>query len=699
VKELTHEQLYQPCRISQLNLTSTDELNSSNEILGQDRALQAIQFGVGMSHDGYNIFALGSPGLGKKTVISHILQNEKKSITHRTLSDWCYVHNFSAPSKPVKFSFPCGQAKLFKAAYDTVIKKIEDAIPELANNPDYATQLDSLFHALIKKHLHSSAITKYLHTVVQDISKNINHHQKNHDSSHAGYEYFAAKNTYRINVIIEHDEQPELPVIYEDHPTYHNLFGFVGQTSAMGTLSTDFTLIKPGALHRANGGYLIIDAEKLLQYPQTWDTLKQALRTKKIRMEPQDKAHNPSSNVWIDPEAIPLEIKIILMGERSVYYSLYDADSEMAELFKVIADYSETMEWTTENEKKYIHLIVKLIKDSKLLPFSIPAVGRIIEASARLADSNCKLSIHMGEVKDLLCEANYWARQKQNKIVHITDVIYALDQQIFRCSRAKLEYQDEVLRNDILIDVSGERVGTLNALTIMDMGNIEFGIPCRITGTTRLGEGDIVNIEREIDMSGAIHSKGISILSAFIGARFGQQQALHFFASLVFEQMYSEIEGDSASLAELCVLLSSLANHPLKQSIALTGSVNQHGDVQIIGGVNQKIEGFFDLCKEKGLTGEQGVIIPYANIANLMLHHNVVDAVKANQFHIYPVKHVDDALEILSDLTTGRLNEDNEYPSGSINCLINQRLKQYTEYRHHDATGRHHDTDDHSHRE
>lgn len=698
MKELTHEQLYQPCSLSQLNLTSTNELNSSNEILGQDRARQALQFGAGMLHDGYNIFALGSPGAGKKTVIAHILQNEKKSVAHRALSDWCYVHNFSDSSKPVKLDFPCGQAKTFKATYEVVIKKIEDSIPELVNNFDYATQLDSLFHALINKHQYSSAITKYLHAVVQDISKNINDHQKNNNFNCTGYDGFGAKNIYRVNVIIEHDEQPELPVIYEDHPTYHNLLGFTEQTSVMGLLSTDFTLINPGALHRANGGYLIIDAAKLLQYPQAWDALKQALQTKKIRIEPLDKAHHPGSGAWINPEAIPLDIKIILTGERSVYYSLYDADSDVAELFKVIADYSETMEWTAENEKKYIHLIVKLIKDSKLLPFSMAAVGRIIEESARYADSNCKLSIHMGAIKDLLCEANYWAKRKQNKIVHIEDVMYALDQQIFRCNRAKLEYQDEILRNDILIDVSGKRVGTLNALTIMDVGNIEFGMPCRITGITRLGEGDIVNIEREVDMSGAIHSKGISILSAFIGARFGQQQVLHFFASLVFEQMYSEIDGDSASLAELCVLLSSLANHPLKQSIALTGSVNQHGEVQIIGGVNQKIEGFFDLCKEKGLTGEQGVIIPYANVANLMLHHNVVDAVKANQFHIYPVKHVDDALEILSDLATGQINEDNEYPSDSIDYLIYQRLKQYAEHRHHD-TGRHNDADDHSHRE
>jgi len=695
VKELTHEQLYHQCDLSQLNVSSTDELNTFDDILGQARALQAIQFGVGMPHDGYNIFALGSQGVGKKTLISRTLRREKKSVAHRTLRDWCYVHNFLVPHQPSKLSFPCGQAHVFKATFGAVMKALDAAIPALVNDADYHVQVNSFFQKLRKKHEDSSEVSHYLSAVVNDVLKNTEDFVRDYGSGKNEYEPCHLKIRYRVNVIVEHEAQSELPVIYEDYPSYHNLIGFFDQTSVMGAVSTDFTLIRPGALHQANGGYLVLDALNLLQSPHAWAALKQALRSKKIRIESLNKVHNLSCNVSIDPEVIPLDIKIILMGERSVYYSIYEEDRDVAELFKVIADCNDTLAWTVENEKNYIQLIVRLIRDNKLLPFSMAAVGRIVEASARCAGSSRKLSVHMGVIQDLLFESNYWAQQNKNKIVDKKHVIEALDQQTFRGNRAKIEYQDEMLHHDILIDVRGERVGTLNALTIVENGGIGFGVPCRITGVTRLGEGEIINIEREIDMSGAIHSKGVSILSAFIGSRFGQQQWLSFSASLVFEQLYNEIDGDSASLAELCVLFSSLALTPFKQSIAITGSVNQHGEVQVIGGVNQKIEGFFDLCQERGLTGEQGVIIPCANVTDLMLHDHLIESVKARQFHIYPVSCVDDALEILSGLVSVAMTENGEYVPDTLHYLIHQRLKKYTEYRHeHGIAGKQSDADD-----
>jgi lon-related putative ATP-dependent protease len=486
---------------------------------------------------------------------------------------------------------------------------------------------------------------------------------------------------YQVNVLVDHSGQRGAPVVYEDHPTFHNLVGQIEYISHLGALLTDFNLLRAGALHRANGGYLMLDAYKVLQQPYAWEGLKRALRSAEIRIESLGQMLGLVSTASLEPQPVPLDVKVVLVGERLLYYLLCHFDPEFTELFKVAVDFEEEMPRTPENHLLYARLIATLARRESLLPFDRGAVARVIERSARIVGDAERLSTHVTMLADLLREADYWARERRRDAVGVEDVQRAIDAQIRRVDRVRERLLEQILRGTILIDTSGEQVGQVNGLSVIELDRFVFGRPSRISARVRLGKGEVIDIEREVALGGPVHSKGVLILSAFLGARYAAEYPLSLDASLVFEQSYGGVEGDSASSAELYALLSALAGAPIKQSLAVTGSVNQHGQVQAIGGVNEKIEGFFDLCRARGLTGEQGVLIPAANVTHLMLREDVVAAVRERMFHIHPVRTIDEGIEILTGLPAGERDGAGAFPDGSVNQRVEARLRELAERR------------------
>jgi lon-related putative ATP-dependent protease len=480
-------------------------------------------------------------------------------------------------------------------------------------------------------------------------------------------------------VLVANHNKPGAPILSEDNPTYSNLVGRVEYVAQFGALVTNFTLIKPGALHRANGGYLLLDVRKVLIQPFACEGLKRALQSRKIHIESLGQIYSLVSTVSLEPEPIPLDVKVVLFGDRIFYYLLQAYDPEFNELFKVAADFEETLERNAESQMLYAQLIATLARKDALLPYDRHAVARVIEHSARLADDSEKLSVHMRSIADLLREADYWARDAGHAVVQASHVQQAIDSQIRRQDRVRDRLYQAILRGTLMIDTQGGVAGQVNGLAVIALGGFAFAQPIRITATTRLGKGNLVNIEREAKLSGAVHSKGVLILSSFLAARYARNQPLALSASLAFEQSYGMVEGDSASLAELCALLSNLADIPINQSLAITGSVNQFGQAQAIGAVNEKIEGFFDVCSARGLNGKQGVLIPATNIQHLMLRQNVVDAATAGKFHIYAVENVDQAISLLTSLPAGEPDVSGGYPVGSVNYQVADRLAELTE--------------------
>ncbi|MFH5832668.1 Lon protease family protein [Halalkalibaculum sp. DA384] len=486
---------------------------------------------------------------------------------------------------------------------------------------------------------------------------------------------------YGVNVMIDNATARGAPVIYEDNPTYNNLIGRIEHVSEMGTLTTDFTFIRPGALHRANGGYLLVDALRLLTQPFAWEGLKRALQSNQLKVESPGDMYGLFSTVTLQPAAIDLDVKVVLIGSRFLYYLLCAYDPDFMNLFKVEVDFEDEIDWNSDNQHLYARLIAGLLRKYNLSPMDRGAVSRMIEHTSRMVSDNEKVSTHIQKVIDLLREADFWAGQDGKKVIGRDAVQQAIEQQIYRSGRLRDRIREEMIRKNIFIDTEGSKVGQVNGLSVVMLGNSMFGHPTRITARVQLGRGQVINIEREVEMSGPIHSKGVLILSSFLGARYASEKPLSLNASLVFEQSYGGVEGDSASSTELYALLSAIGEIPLKQSIAVTGSVNQHGEIQPIGGVNEKIEGFFDLCNERGLTGEQGVLIPRANVKNLMLKHDVVQAVEKGRFHIYPVETIDAGMELLTDLEMGRRNIEGRFPKGSINQLVEEKLDRYAAIR------------------
>ena len=541
-----------------------------------------------------------------------------------------------------------------------------------------------------KKYVSVPQVTSHLSAMEQDVIANVDEFLNPPENPFAAWMGMAQANgtrwspflrRYQVNLLVEHAEGQGAPVIYEDDPTFPNLVGKVEYIAQLGALSTDFNLIRSGALHRANGGYLILDALKVLQRPYAWEGLKRALGSTTIRIESLGQMLGMASTISLEPEPIPLSVKVVLLGERQLYYLLSQFDPDFNEYFKVAVDFEERMERDPEGDRLYARLVATLAREEKLAPLDCGAVARVIEYSSRSVRDAERLSAHRRGLLDLLREADFWAKEAGSETIRAEHVQGAMDARIRRVDRVRERIQEEIQRGTILIDTTGEKVGQVNGLSVMELGHFAFGQPSRITARVRLGRGEVVDIEREVDLSGPIHSKGVLILSGFLGARYALDHPLSLSASLVFEQSYGMVEGDSASSAELYALLSALSDVPIRQSLAVTGSVNQHGQVQAIGGVNEKIEGFFDVCCSRGLTGDQGVLIPASNVKNLMLRQDVVEAARAGKFHIYAVETIDQGMEILTGVPSGERDSSGNFPEGCVNDRVEKRLIELAQRR------------------
>ena len=481
---------------------------------------------------------------------------------------------------------------------------------------------------------------------------------------------------FKVNVVVKNVPDSGAPIVLLDHPTQGNLVGKVERIQQFGALITDFTLIKGGALHRANGGFLLIDARKLLLQPYSWDSLKRALASKEIKIEAPSE-DTSFSTISLDPQPIPLDVKVVMTGDAELYDLLSERDPDFSDYFKVEADFGMIIDRTDENEVEYAKLIGSLTKKKNLRSLNKQAVARVIEYSSRLADDSEKLTAHVSSIGDLLKEADYWARKSKASQIGKNHVDQAIKSQIYRSDRVTRAMQEQIDKGTILLDDKGDPVGQINGLVVYNFTRNSFGKPTRITTQVRLGRGEFINIEREVAMSGPIHSKGVLILQALIANRFAKRSPLSLSASIVFEQSYGGVDGDSASSTEYYCMLSAIANLPIKQSLAVTGSINQFGEIQPIGGVNEKIEGFFEVCKYNGLTGKQGVIIPRTNVVNLMLREDVLEAVENGQFSIYAIDDVDDGIELLTGIPAGKADKRGRFPKGTVNYMVQQSLEEY----------------------
>jgi len=786
---LTTDQLYHHCDPKQFDFTSTEQLLALECMLGQDRAAEAVKFGIGIQRNGYNLFVMGPPGSGKHTMVRQFL--EREATTHPQPSDWCYIHNFEQAHRPHAIRLPPGRGLDLRQHFDRLIDELQSAITSAFESEEYLSRIETIeneikqrqksaigevqaaaesehikllrtadgfvftptehdeiidpdqFNHLSKaqqhhleeiiealqirlrkvleqfpvwakqgrtkiKQLNRDTLRMTVHAPIMeleahysDIPEIIRHLTRmeadildNIDNFHKPEEIGIALlsqsehrqapfTRYKVNLLINHSNSPQVPVVYEDQPNYQNLIGRVEHLSQMGTLITDFTLIKPGALHRANGGYLIIDAEKVLSQPYAWDALKRTLRSSEIRIDSLSQMLSLTNTVTLDPEPIPLEVKIVLLGDRHIYHMLNHYDPEFDKLFKIVADFEDEIDRTPNNLPLFARLIATICRQEKIMPLEKAAVARMVEYASRIAEDSEKLTTHMQTLCDLLCEADYCAQQRHShNLIGKQDINKALQLQRKRVARIAEQLHEEVIRGDIHIATDGMQIGQINGLTVISLSNHTFGQPTRITATLRVGEGDIIDIERESEMAGPIHTKGVMILASYIGHRYSRNRPLALHASIVFEQSYGMIEGDSASLAELCALLSAIAEIPINQGFAITGSVNQHGEVQPIGGVNEKIEGFFRICAQRGLNGHQKIIIPQDNIKHLMLEEEIIEAVHQGKFHIYGVTNVDEAASLLMSIEAGEADLSGEYPENSLNAIINQKLAELAIIRH-----------------
>lgn len=573
------------------------------------------------------------------------------------------------------------------------VRKAHEKVREL--DREFAVYaVGSLIDDLIQRYEDLPKVVDYLESMQADIIDNIDQFRTPPEQQQqqqlvqrmaampgGGGDTSAIERRYSVNLLVDNSEAEGAPVVFEDHPAYTYLVGRIEHLSQMGALLTDFTLIRPGALHRANGGYLVLDVRKVLMEPFAWEALKQALKSRRIRIESLGQAYSLVSTVSLEPEPVPLQVKVVLIGERLLYYLLQALDPEFSELFKVGADFDDQMERTPENHRLLAQLLGTIASRENLKALHRDAVARVVEESARYAGDSQRLSTQVRQAADIVREASYWASQNGNDVVRAGDVQRAIDSRIRRASRIRERMQEEIQRGTILIDTEGARIGQINGLAIAQIGDFAFARPSRITARLSLGAGKVIDIEREVELGGPLHSKGVLILSGFLASHYVADRPLSLAATLVFEQSYGGIEGDSASSAELYALLSALAEVPIKQSFAVTGSVNQYGEVQAIGAVNEKIEGFFETCEARGLTGGQGVLIPVSNVQHLMLRQNVIDAVESGRFQIYPVRTIDQGMEILTGLPAGERDERGEFPDGTLNHRIRARLIEFAEKR------------------
>ncbi|MDD3482290.1 Lon protease family protein [Azovibrio restrictus] len=782
---LAPEQLRRCCDPSRLGFASTAELEPLPEGLGQERAEEALHFGLGMAHPGYHVFVLGEPGTSRHTTVFRLLQ--EMAARGRTPPDLCYLHNFEDPRTPRLLRLPAGRGARLRADLQQLVRELTPAIdaaldadshvdrvealqdnhkkreeeaiaalgkaaeaeglgllntaegfvfapmregqpmsPEdfealseaehqaveasvetwtlkladlLADFPGWRQELQEaiaraerqalrpvlahLTRGLRRHYADLAEVLAFIDAIRDDVIDCVAQGKLGEEEGAEEAESEGPKvgfQRYQVNLLVDHSETRGAPVVCEDNPGFGNLIGSIEHLPLPGGQSTHFSMIRPGALHRASGGYLVLDAGRLLTQPFAWDGLKRALRSGRIAIEPPAEAQGWSSQATLRPEPAPCQVKVVLVGERELYYMLMENDPDFSELFKVAADFEDELLRTPENEASFARLLASLVRGAGLLPFDGAATALLIEEAARHAEHAERLSLHTRYLGDLMREAEYQARRADPDVSQVGSAAIraALAARARRADRYPRHVLESTLEGSTLISTDGERAGQANALVVVELAGERYGHPVRVTATARVGDGDVVDIERETELGGAIHSKGVLIITAFLAARYARHQPLSLAASLVFEQSYGQVEGDSASLAELCALLSALAQAPIRQSLALTGSVNQFGEVQVIGGVNEKIEGFYDLCKARGLTGDQGVLIPAASVPHLMLRPDVVEAAAAGRFHVWPVATVDEAMELLTGLPAGEADARGHLPRGSLNERVAQALAEMT---------------------
>ncbi|MGE5693283.1 MAG: Lon protease family protein, partial [Candidatus Zixiibacteriota bacterium] len=582
-----------------------------------------------------------------------------------------------------------------QAEVKTVMKKIrelERLAQEKISELDQRVALyvvSGFFEDLFERYNDLLELMEYLNAVQKDILENIDAFKPPPAAKEPAPEelplpaaFFDSVSfrKYEVNLLVDNSRQKGAPVVLEFNPNFPNLFGRMEKESRFGTLYTDFTLIKPGSFHKANGGYLVLPAEDVLKSAFSWDGIKRALRGGEIEIEEVGERLGFSASKSARPQPIPLEVKMVFVGQPIWYYLLHAYEEQFSELFKVRADFDTKIETTKEIEKEFLSFFCTQCNKEKLNHLDAGAAAKLLEHSARLAEDQTKLSTHFGKLTDLIREANFWAKKEKNSKITSNHVQKALEEKVYRSNLIQEKLQEMTLRGILLIDTAGETVGQVNGLSVLQLGDYEFGKPSRITASVAPGRGGILDIEREVQLGGPIHSKGVMILSGYLAQKYAQDKPLTLSARLVFEQSYEGIEGDSASSTELYAILSALSGLPIKQGIAVTGSVNQKGEVQAIGGVNEKIEGHFELCKAKGLNGNQGAMIPVSNVENLMLKEEVLQAVKAKKFYIWGVKTIEEGIEILTGMPAGQRGKEGKYPEGTVNFLVEKRLKEFGEY-------------------
>ena len=781
VNPLPVEELFWRCAPERFSFATTEELPSLSEIIGQDRALRSIDFGLGITNHNYNIFVLGETGVGKSTTVKDII--EAKAKRESVPDDWCYVFDFGDPDTPTAINLPPGRGSEFSTEMDELVESLRRDIPRVFESKDYEKHRDeilegqqertrALFFRLEQRALEKGLVLKktvsglavvpakngkpmsqeefeylpaerraaieqdlvvmqdklsdairearaiekdtkerintldrevvqyvvnpainellemfknfkgvveYLYKVKENILDNIDDFRPKEDVPLAigGIRLQKQEPTFerfKVNLIVSNRENEGAPVVFESNPTYTNLFGRIEYKVQLGVATTDFTMIKAGSILKANGGYLIVNALDVLRNIFVYDSLKRMIKNREARIEDPWEQYRLVSSTTLKPSPIPVNIKLVIIGEPFIYYLLYNLDTEYRKLFKVKADFDTVMPRSDDNIEKYAHFIATRCREEGLLPFDRTGVSRIIEYGARLAGDKDKLTARFNDIENMIVEAGYWAKVEGARNVSASHVEKADAERVYRNSKISDKLRDYITEDTIMVATGGKVVGQVNGLAILDPGDYAFGKPSRVTAKVFMGDSGVVNIEREVKMSGRIHNKALMIFTSFLGERFAQKFPLTLSASITFEQLYEEIEGDSATCTEVYALYSSLSGKPLDQGIAVTGSMNQRGEVQPIGGVNQKIEGFFEVCKAKGLTGAQGVIIPKRNVRHLMLKREVVDAVKDGKFAVYPIEHVDEGLEILTGMQAGERDTNGNFPEGTLNDLVEKRL-------------------------
>jgi lon-related putative ATP-dependent protease len=800
------DKLKKSCSVcADLNFCETSKDVSLLEgVIGQDRAVKSMEFGLSMEAPGYNIFILGPQGTGKTTYSQTVVA---KAASKRAVpDDWCYINNFSEWDKPLAISLPAGQGKVFQKDMEKLITNLVVYIPKAFEGSNFQQQKDDIIQKtnkqmseilrdidkiaknagfaiqqaanrvllipmvegrqmtqeefgslteeerekidekrnktakeidekirdgqmvqrlaeekaveiqkqaaleaaapfigqLKEKYKDFGQIVDYLDKVLKDVAENhgifssVRHSLDENIitklQDDAGFldgeeksifeKAASARDSkdpftrYKVNLFINNESTKGAPVITESSPYYYNLFGKIEYKSHMMTTMTDFTMIKPGAIHKANGGYLILQAKDLLMDPFAWGTLKKALKYKEAVVENIGEQSRYVPTVTLKPQPIPLNIKVILIGSY-YFYQFLAADEDFRKLFKVIVDFDVEMDRTQENIRHYVAFIASICESENLKHFNCEALARVVEYGSRLADSQKKLSTRFNIVSEIVYEASALAGADNSEYVEGRHVQQAIKNKKYRSNRIEEKMQEQIISKKVLIDTEGAVVGQVNGLSVMGVSGYSFGLPSRITARTYAGREGIINIERETDMSGNIHSKGVLTLNGYLGGKFAQEKPLGLTAQVTFEQLYGGVEGDSASSAELYAILSSLSDVPIKQNLAVTGSVNQMGEIQPIGGVNEKIEGFFDICSLNGLTGDQGVIIPVSNIDNLMLKDEVIEAVKNNLFHIYAVTKIEEGIELLTGVKAGEKDIYGDYEKDSIFYLANNKINEF----------------------